>query len=149
MSRTLSMKSGSRLSLKVSERCGASEKARQMRLIVDWLRPVAGRPVRGSLRLAFQRARQHLLDLLVAQLARSSRTRFVQQTVKTLIDKPLPPFARRRQRATLPASDLRVAQPIGGQKHDPRAHRQCLRRLRSSRPRLQLLALLRAESEWN
>jgi hypothetical protein len=31
MSRTFSIKSGSRLSMKVSERCGASEKARQMR----------------------------------------------------------------------------------------------------------------------
>jgi hypothetical protein len=39
MSRTFSMKSGSRLSLKVSERWGASEKARQMRLTVDWLSP--------------------------------------------------------------------------------------------------------------
>ena len=41
MSRTFSMKSGSRLSLKVSERCGASENARQMRLMVDWLSPHA------------------------------------------------------------------------------------------------------------
>jgi len=41
MSRTLSMNSGSRLSLKAWLRWGCSEKARQMRLTLLWLSPVA------------------------------------------------------------------------------------------------------------
>jgi hypothetical protein len=41
MSRTLSMNSGSRLSLKAWLRWGWSEKARQMRLMLLWLSPVA------------------------------------------------------------------------------------------------------------
>ena len=41
MSRTLSMNSGSRLNLKLWLRCGWREKARQMRLMLLWLSPVA------------------------------------------------------------------------------------------------------------
>jgi len=41
MSRTLSMNKGSLDNLNVSERCGAREKARQMRLIAVWFTPVA------------------------------------------------------------------------------------------------------------
>jgi len=87
--------------------------------------------------------------LPVAQLARSPWARLVQQSVETSIEKPLPPLAGSRQRTTLTARNLRVAQTVGGQQHDPGAHRQSLRRLRATRPRLQLLPLLRIESEWN
>src|SRR5712692_9306755 len=41
MSRTLSINSGSRLNLKAWLRCGCREKARQMRLMLLWLSPVA------------------------------------------------------------------------------------------------------------
>ena len=41
MSRTLSIISGSRLNLLAWLRCGCREKARQMRLMLLWLSPVA------------------------------------------------------------------------------------------------------------
>jgi hypothetical protein len=85
--------------------------------------------------------------LAVAQLARGAWARLVQQPVETAIEKTLPLLAGRWQRAVLPTRNLSVAQTIGSQKNDPRAHRQSLRRLRTSRPRLQLLALLRTECE--
>src|ERR1700733_1711495 len=50
---------------------------------------VARRPVRGTFRPALQRAGQHLLHLPVAQLARSSWERLIQQPIKTAIEKTL------------------------------------------------------------
>ena len=58
-----SMNNGSLDNLNVSERCGAREKALQMRLIDDWLNLHAlamsqVKPMRGCLRLALQSSRQ-------------------------------------------------------------------------------------------
>ena len=75
MLRTLSINSGSRLSLKAWLRCGCSEKARQMRLML--LSAQSGTnlgqrtrgPVGSGGRLAFQSARQHAFDRSIAQAA--------------------------------------------------------------------------------
>ena len=48
MSRTLSINSGSRLNLKAWLRGGCREKARQMRLMLLWLSPVAGAASAGD-----------------------------------------------------------------------------------------------------
>jgi hypothetical protein len=55
----------------------------------------------------------------IAQLARRAWPRLIQQTVEASIEKPLPPLARRRQRASLPSRDIGVAQPIGRQQYNP------------------------------
>ncbi len=80
---------------------------------------VACGPMRGRLRLALQSACQHPLHMPIAQLARRTWPRLIQQTVEASIEKPLPPLARRRQRASLPSRDIGVAQPIGRQQYNP------------------------------
>src|SRR6266567_1267479 len=110
---------------------------------------VARGPVRGRFRLALERARQHLLDLLVAQLAWCAGPGLIQQTVDTELDETLSPLACGRQGASLLASDLGVAQSIRREQHDPRPQGQRLRGLRAPRPGLQLLTLLRGHGEWN
>jgi hypothetical protein len=64
-------------------------------------------------------ASQHPLHMPIAQLARRTWPRLIQQTVEASIEKPLPPLARRRQRASLPACDLGVAQPLARQQDNP------------------------------
>src|SRR6266702_3448309 len=110
---------------------------------------VARGPVRGRFRLALERTRQHLLDLLVAQLAWCAGPGLIQQTVDPELDETLSPLACGRQGASLLASDLGVAQSIRREQHDPRPQGQRLRGLRAPRPGLQLLTLLRGHGEWN
>jgi hypothetical protein len=107
-----------------------------MRLIVDWLSSVA---------LAMSR-----VDQCVAASGWLSSVRVSTfSTCRSLSLRGVPGRGSSSSPSRPPSSDLSVAQTVGGQQHDPGAHRQSLRRLRSTRPRLQLFAMLRAQCEWN
>ena len=124
MSRTLSMNSESRLNLNLSARCGASKKARQMRLyrLTKSSGHVAGRLVRGRLQTTLQRAAQHRstcrsLSLRGVPGHGSSRDRDRENAAAT---------CSQSAAARLPARDLHTAPTFGGQQHDQRAQCQQL-----------------------
>src|SRR5439155_20098418 len=102
MSRTLSMNTGSRLSLKAWLRCGcqgksAPDAADAALAESGGLSQRARGPVRGVVGLGFQGARQHAFDRGVAQAARRARTRFIEQLVEAEKDKTLSPLAHGRE----------------------------------------------------
>jgi len=104
------------------------------------LREGAGGPVRGSLRLGFQSARQHPFNGVVAQAARRARTGLIQQSIEAEKDKTLSPFANRGPRDLHAAGDLGVAPPLGAQQHDAGAQGQSPRRFGSTTPLQQALS---------
>src|SRR5260370_41406011 len=75
----------------------------------------AGGPVRASLRLAFQSARQHAFHGGVAQAPRRARAGLVQQSLEPDDDKTLTPFANRGPRGLHAASQLGVARRVRAQ----------------------------------
>ena len=101
MSRTLSTSHGSGDSLNVSVRCGCNPKARQIRLMVALLRPVAlgaRAPVGGAPRGRFQSAHHHILDLCVVDATRGARPRFVGQAGDPVGQESGAPLADRGRR---------------------------------------------------
>jgi hypothetical protein len=102
-----------------------------VRLIVDWLSPVA---------LAMAR-----VDQCVAASGWLSSVRVSTfPTCRSLSLRGVPGRGSSSSPSRPPSNGLGVAQTVGGQQHDPGAHRQSLRSLGSTRPRVQLFALLRA-----
>jgi|SRR5271154_7086147 len=95
-----------------------------MRLMVDWLNPVlaasmpAG-PVCGTLGRLFQRQSYDLLDLLIANLARGSRTRFVPQPGNAFGDEPIAPKTHRETGGTQLRRHRSVVQSTGALQNDP------------------------------
>src|SRR5271166_1795524 len=152
MSRTLSINNGSRLSLKLSLRCGCSAKARQMRLTAVWLMPLA---------LAISR-----VDQCVAALGLDSRVRVrTRSTSASAIlrgcpgrgssSSPSTPESRNRRHhfADRLQTHLHLGgnrggrQPVGGAQHDARTKRQGLRRFPPPAPVAQRLAALFAQHQ--
>src|SRR5260370_33335323 len=72
----------------------------------------AGGPGRGSLRLAFQSARQHAFHGGVAQAPRRARTGLVQASIATAEGKTLSPFSNGGPPELHAARHLRVAAPL-------------------------------------
>jgi len=145
MSRTLSMNSGSRLSLKAWLRCGCREKARQMRLMLLWLSPATWARERVDQWVAAgdwlsKGARQHAFDFGIAQAAPGAGMGFIEQPIEAQKQEAFSPLAHRCQRDPYPASDLGIVPPLGAEQHDAGAQGQGLRCLGTARPLQQLLS---------
>ena len=100
MSRTLSTKSGSLESLKVSERCGCTLKAAHIRRDRRVRQPaLAGhrteRPVGRVGRRRLQRPLDDRGHLLVRERSRPSRTRLIRKSVDALLQEAAAPLADR------------------------------------------------------
>src|SRR5215469_3189116 len=78
----------------------------------------AAGPMRGSLRLLFQRQPYHLLDLLVTNLSGRSWTRLVPQPRNALSDKSIAPKAYRKPSCTQLSCHCCVAQSGRTLQHD-------------------------------
>jgi len=81
----------------------------------------AGAPMRRAARRAFQRAHNHLLDLLVGDGARRPRPRLVVQAREALPHKPRSPLADRRGRGAQSVGHPLVVLAFGARQHDARA----------------------------
>src|SRR4029453_17209480 len=88
-----------------------------------------------------QRRSHDFGDLLVADLARSARTRLIDKAVQTLRGEPLTPSLHRHPRDPKLPRDHEVWQAGGGKQHDLRTHAVRPRDLPPSRPRFKLGAL--------
>lgn len=125
MSRTFSISNGSFDSLKVSLRWLQSKRAPDLihgrATQAARLRHVADAPVRRPARRLFQRAHDHLLNLLITDPARRARTRLVIQPIQSMANKPSPPFTDRGLRHPQSFRHHRVVVSVC--QHDPRAAR--------------------------
>lgn len=85
--------------MNVSDRCGCSPKAAQIRRMVVCESPVsaggADRPIGGVLRGGVQRALYHLSNLHIRHYAWATCAIFVGQPFNALLHEPPPPFANR------------------------------------------------------
>ena len=146
MSRTFSMNSGSRDSLKVlatmrlqTERTPDAADRRRAHPTRLGHRPRA--PMRRICRDRLQGFHHHPLHVVVPDRARRSRSRLVQQAIAAVAQKPPPPLADRTAGRAQFAGYLHVALAGGALQHDPRPQHQRLRSLGPSHPALQLLPL--------
>src|ERR1700733_7854934 len=105
--------------------------------------------MRCVLRRGLQRLYDHLLNLGVTDRPRFPRAWLINQPIKTISSKPRSPLPYRLLIEGKPLRDLRVLQSLSRRQHDPRALRQRLSTLRTSRPRLQLLTLFIAQNNFN
>src|SRR5580698_864777 len=101
--------------------------------------------MRSGLWLALQRARQHQLNLLVAQLARGAWTRFVQKAVVACACEALPPLTRCMRGSRKLRCDRLVACPLRGEQNNPRPKGQGLRRLGTPAPSLKFQPLFSSD----
>jgi hypothetical protein len=83
--------------------------------------------MRRVARRRLQRLDDHLLDLVVADRPRPTRTRLVEQPVESALGKARPPRHRHVARDPESLSDLGVLEALGREQHDPRALRERLR----------------------
>ena len=146
MSRTFSMNSGSRDSLKVSQRCGFRPNARQMRLTVAALSPHA---------LAIERVLQCVAPAgIVSKVCTTTRSTSSSPIVRGAPGRgssskpsqpsrrnPPPPLADGTAGRAQFAGYLQVALAGGRFQHDPRPQDQRLSSLGPCHPALQLLPL--------
>ena len=115
----------------------------------DGFRHVARTPVRRAARRRFQRANDHLLDLLVGDRALRTGSRLVVQPVQAMRDKSTAPFADRRRRDVQPSRDHLAVGAVRTRQDDPRAARQLRRRSRSMRQRVQSLPFVVRQDQRN
>src|SRR3954447_2624455 len=85
-----------------------------------------------------ERLDDHLLNLLVGDLARLTRPRLVGQPIKSVHREAVAPLAHGADRDPQLARDLGVVRSRGGREHDPRPQSQSLSTRSPSLPRLQL-----------
>ena len=88
-----------------------------------------------------QRRRHHLGDLLVADLARSTRAGLIDQAVQAAGRKPPAPRRHRDTRDPEPLRDRQIGHAVRRQQHDLRPHRIRPSDLPSTCPRLQFAPL--------
>jgi hypothetical protein len=88
------------------------------------LRHVADAPVRRAARRLFQRAHDHLFNLLIADPPGRAGTRLVIQPVEPIAQKPAAPFTHRGLRHPQAFRHRCVGVPLGTGEHDPRATRE-------------------------
>src|SRR3954467_11602203 len=105
--------------------------------------------MRRVLRGRLKRLDDHLLDLSVGDLPWLPGPRLIGQPVQTMLGEPVTPPPRGRNVDPETLSDLGGLEALSGGQHDPRSLRQRLRARTPPRPRLQLLALDRAELDDN
>jgi hypothetical protein len=102
---------------------------------------VARAPVRGVLRHRLQCPGYHGIDLGIVNRPRRSRARRIEQTIQTLLGKPIAPLRDRLRRYSKPRRHLLVVPAVSAGKHHLRTHGQGLRRLAPTCPGFQLLTL--------
>ncbi len=102
-------------------------------------------PVSGTLGPLAERALDQLGDLLVADPARGSRARFIQQAIRAFAGKPFAPLADRVLAGAQFRRDGGVAPSIGGQKHDAGTQGEPLGCLAAAGPALKLSSFLGAQ----
>src|SRR3989442_3588041 len=105
------------------------------------------RPVRRVAWGLLQRLDDYPLDVLVADRARRTRTRFVGQPLEATRDEPRSPLADSRLVHAHTRRDRLIRQTLRARQHDPAPQRQRLRARASTRPPLQRLALLAAQHQ--
>ena len=106
-------------------------------------------PMGRVLRRRFQGHCQHPLYLRVAQPKWRTHSRFVQQTIEALVDKPSSPLSHCLHGQIEPSRHNRIARSLCTRQNNSRSLCQCLRRLRSTRPSLKSgLFLLRQHESW-
>ena len=96
------------------------------------------RPVGGILRQFLQGRHHDVLDLVEQDRRRPAGPWLVEQAVQPRGDEPGPPAVHRGHAHPQICRDLLVRDAIGARQHDPRTHRQELRRLRPPSPPPQL-----------
>ena len=124
MSRTLSTNSGSLDSLNVSERCGCSPKAVQIRRIVVCEKPVAPAieridQARCIARQGTQRPLDHGGHLIVVDRPRPAGPGFVQQALDAILEEAAPPLADRVLMHSQFSRDDLAGHAAGASQDDP------------------------------
>src|SRR5437879_4885306 len=151
MSRTFSMSKGSGDSLKVSVRCGCKPNARQMRLMVIRLSPVALAKPRVlqcvSPRGVLSKVRIHLLDLGIAYLAGCSGSGLVVESFPASFQKSGAPLAHHAQRGPHFPRHRLVVESFGAGQHHARTPRQQGLAARPMGQRLEPLAFLFGQNQ--
>src|SRR5713226_9406559 len=79
---------------------------------------LAGAPMGRALGRGLKRANHHLFHLLIADLAGRTQSRFVQQTVQTMGNEALPPFADRRRPYSQLVRHCFIVETGGAAQHD-------------------------------
>src|SRR5947209_4226190 len=105
-------------------------------------------PVRRVLRCGFQGHRQYSFDFGVTESARRTRSRFIQQPVKSFMQNASAPLASGLFDYSQARRHLRIGAAAGRGQNDPCSLCQCLVRFRSPRPTLQRFALFRAQCQF-
>ena len=102
----------------------------------------ARRPLRRLGRRAFERAGNHVDDLIVGRFARRAGPRLVRQPRQAPHAKPFAPFADAIGRRRHPLSHGAIRRAVRTRQHDACAQRQALGRLGPARPLLQRAAFV-------
>ena len=92
----------------------------------DLLGKSASAPVRRAVRRALERRRYDAFDRLVTDLARRSRSRFIEQTLKPLLDETTTSFTHRRFVNADLCSDRAIRMPLGAEQDNARPRRELL-----------------------
>src|SRR6266849_5955233 len=107
----------------------------------------ARRPLRGVGRWAFERAGNHVDDLIVGRLARCAGARFVRQPRQAAHAKPLAPLAHAIRRCRYLLGHRTIRHALRTAEYDARAQRQPLRCLRPAGPLLQRTAFILSQHQ--
>ena len=105
-------------------------------------------PVRAVLGLVAQRPVDDLRNALVVVGARTSRAKFVVQSLHPVGEEPAPPLADRLWRRAHASRHFRVGDPFGAGEDHAGTRDQRMRQAGGSGGRLQLVALLIVERQW-
>ena len=100
------------------------------------------RPVRRVRRWAFERSRNHGFHLLIADGSRCAGSRRVRKPFEPIADEASAPLRDGLRRDFQQSCDVLIAPPVGTCKHDPRSHREGLRRLSPASPLIELGSLI-------
>ena len=107
----------------------------------DGFRHVPRTPVRRAARRRFQRANDHLLDLLVGDRPLRARPRLVVQPVQALPDEPPAPLADRPWRDVQSPRDHLAVGPVGTRQDDARPPRHVRAPIASDAPASPVVAV--------
>jgi hypothetical protein len=104
--------------------------------------------VRGGLGLLLQGLGDDSLNHRVGDCTRSARSRFVGQSIETVVEETLPPFADSDRVDVKSRGDSLVIQTLGAGQNDPGPGGQALNAFGPIGPGLKLLPLVIVQGEW-